>query len=138
MTAPIATHGSRDLPLHAALRARARGVYTVEAGVELLIEHATFLHRDDFRGRFIELDTSITDGTSVATIDWAAAITALDTGALPCSDGESRVLRLAASLAHGLPVSLRGAVSGIDNRNVRLLIRAVLHASGQGPKPEIP
>lgn len=136
MTAPIATHGPLDLPLHAALRSCARGLYAVEASVELPIEHATFLHRNDFRVRFIEPGTSITDGTSMAAIDWAAAITALDTGALPCSDGESRV-RLAASLAHGLPVSLRDAVTGIDDRNVRLPGRAVLHASRHGPEPKI-
>ncbi|MGH3224522.1 MAG: hypothetical protein ACRDPY_38550 [Streptosporangiaceae bacterium] len=43
-------HDDTALPLHAALRAWARGIYPDEAGVELLIGHATFLHRSDFTG----------------------------------------------------------------------------------------
>jgi hypothetical protein len=68
--------------------------------------------------------------TAMAEIDWAAAITALDAGHLPCSGGERRMLRLAASIADGTPVSLRDTLSGIDHHNVQLVITAVLHASG--------
>jgi hypothetical protein len=50
-----------------------------------------------------------TEGVLMATIDWPAAITALDGGGLPASGGERRVLRLAASLADGIPVDLRDA-----------------------------
>jgi hypothetical protein len=32
-------------------------------------------------------------------------------GVLPCSDGERQVLLVAASIAGGIPVDLRGAVS---------------------------
>ena len=67
----------------------------------------------------------------MADIDWAAAITALDTGNLPCSGGEQRMLRLAASLADGIPVNLRDALTGIDDHNINLVITAVLHASGK-------
>jgi len=119
-----------DLP--AALRACARGFYPAEASTELLISHGSFLARSDFTGRFIEIGTSITDGTTtMADIDWAAAITALDTGNLPCSGGEQRMLRLAASLADGIPVNLRDALTGIDDHNINLVITAVLHASGK-------
>lgn len=91
-------------PLAEPLRAWARGIYPGEAGVELLISHATFLHRADFTDRFIDLGTSITDGiTQMAAIDWPAAITGLDRGDLHCSGGERRMLRLAASLADGIP-----------------------------------
>ena len=38
-------HDDTGLPLHAASRAWARGSYPDEAGVELLIGHATFLNR---------------------------------------------------------------------------------------------
>lgn len=127
--------GNAELPLHAALRASARGIYPLEAGVELLIAHASWLHRNDFVDAFLDTDTSISDGTELASIDWTGAIAALDTGALPCSSGEQRMLRLAASIAGGTPVSLHGTLTGLDDRNTRLVITAVLHASGQRPSP---
>jgi hypothetical protein len=72
--------------LTVALRACAAGIYALEAGVNLLITNSTFLHRDDFTGRFIEYGTG--DGTPMAAIDWHAAISDLATGDLPCSGGE--------------------------------------------------
>jgi hypothetical protein len=130
--------GNADLPLHAALRACARGVYPLEAGIELLIGHASWLHRNDFVDAFLHTDTSIIDGIELASIDWTGAIAALDTGALPCSGGEQRMLRLAASIAAGTPVSLRESLTGLDHRNTRLVITAVLHASGHRPSPANP
>ena len=50
----------------------------------------------------------------MAAIDWDAAITALNSGDLPCSGGERRILQLSASLAAGIPVSLRDTVTGLD------------------------
>jgi hypothetical protein len=41
------------------------------------------------------------------------------------------MLRLAASLADQAPVSLGEAITGIDERNVGLLVKAILHASGR-------
>ena len=79
--------------LTAALHACAAGLYPLEAGVALLTAEGTFLRRDDFTSRFITVDTSISDGTTLmAAIDWDAAITALHAGELPCSGGERRVL----------------------------------------------
>ena len=124
--------------LTAALRACAAGFYPSEAGTGLLISHGGFLDRPDF-GAFIHAGTSITDGaTAMAEIDWPAAISTLDARHLPCSGGEERMLRLAASLAGGIPVSLRDTLTGIDRRNIELVITAVLHAWGQRPEPEIP
>jgi hypothetical protein len=126
-------------PLHAALRACASGAFPAEAGVALLISHDIWLHRDDFTGPFVHTGLSITEGiTTMAQIDWPAAIAALDAGSLPCSGGEQRMLRLAASIADGIPVGLRDTLTGIDRRNIELLITAVLHARGQRPEPEIP
>ena len=88
-----------------------------------------FLHRADFTSRFISIPG---DGAGLAAIDWRAAIAALD-GSLPCSGGENRMLRLAASLAAGIPVNLRDALTGIDGRGIQLVIQAVLHASGHRP-----
>lgn len=68
-------------------------------------------------------------------MDWQAAITALNTGELPCSGGENRMLRLAASLADGTPVDLRDALTGIDTDNITLMTKAVLHTSGHRPTP---
>jgi len=118
--------------LTAALRACAAGLYPLEAGTALLIANGTFLRRDDFTSRFIQHGTSISDGTTLmAAIDWDAAITALHVGELPCSGGERRVLELSASLAGGIPVDLREAVTGLDDGNIARLVTAVLHASGK-------
>jgi hypothetical protein len=119
--------------LAAALRACAAGFYPHEAGTGLLTTHGMFLHRSDFTSRFIQHGTSISDGTQMAAIDWDAAILALNAGELPCSGGERRILRLAASLAHGIPVDLLDAVTGLDENNIRLLIDAIVHASGKRP-----
>ena len=56
---------------------------------------------------------------------------ALGAGALSCSGGERRILELAASLAGHHPVILGDAVTGLDHRSTRTLVKAVLHASGQ-------
>jgi hypothetical protein len=118
-------------PLAAALRACADGFYPAEAAAQLLICHASWLCRDDICDGYVDVGTSITDGiTTMAGIDWPAAITALDSGDLPCSGGERRVLRLAASLADGIPVDLRDALTGMDAANVDRAVQAMLHAAG--------
>jgi len=119
--------------LAAALRAHAAGLYPLEAGVDLLITSGTILHRHDFTSRFIGHHTSGSNDTAMAAIDWHAAITALNAGQLPCSGGERRILRLAASLAAGIPVDLHDAVTGLDAPNTHHLITAIEHASGKRP-----
>jgi hypothetical protein len=66
----------------------------------------------------------------MANVDWAAAINALDAGGLPCSAGEQRMLRITASIGDGIPVNLQDSLTGLDERNIQLLIRALLHTSG--------
>jgi hypothetical protein len=114
--------------LPAELRAGAEGLYALEAAAGLIIAHGTWLDRDDFTC-FIHHDAAI------AAIDWEAAVATLENGGLPASGGERRMLRLAASLADQAPVSLGEAITGIDNHNVGLLVRAVFHASGQRQFP---
>ena len=115
-----------------ALRAGAGGIHPLEAGTGLLIECGSWLHRDDFTGRFITVGTSISDGvTLLASIDWEAAATALHAGELPASGGERRMLLLASSIAGGTRVSLNAAQPGIDRRNASLIVKAIAHATGQ-------
>jgi hypothetical protein len=117
-----------------ALRACAKGILTAEASAALIIDCGGWLHREDFTRAFVETGTSISDGTTLmAVIDWPAAIAALDAGELPCGSGEHHMLRLAASIADGIPVSLSDALTSIDHRNANLLATAVLHANGQRP-----
>ncbi|HUY49506.1 MAG TPA: hypothetical protein VMV92_27910 [Streptosporangiaceae bacterium] len=118
--------------LAAALRACAAGLYPLEAGVALLTASGAFLHRSDFTGRFIQHGTS--EGAAMAAINWETAITALGSGELPCSGGERRLLMLSASLADGIPVDLRDAATGLDDRNIQRLLAAILHASGKRPE----
>jgi len=84
------TPGSAFLSLPAALRACARGIYPLEAGVDLLISHGSWLDRQDFQDQFIHTGISLTDGvTEMAEMDWQAAISTLDARHLPCSGGFS-------------------------------------------------
>jgi hypothetical protein len=117
----------------AALRACAAGLYHAEAACELLIA-TSWPHRADFRDHFIHAAVSISDGTTaMASIDWAATVTALVGGQLPCSGAERRLLRLAASLGDGLPVDLRDALASLDDANLGLVTTAVRHAAGRRP-----
>jgi len=69
-------------------------------------------------------------GCQVAAVDFAAAADAVQ-GILPCSDGERQVLLVAASIAEGIPVDLRGAALCMDAGNAALAARAVCHAAGR-------
>jgi len=118
-------------PLPAALRAGAQGLYTLEAATSLIIAHGTWLSREDFRSHIYR-------GPGTAAIDWEAVTWALNAGALPSSAGERKLLQLAASLAGQAPVILGDAVTGLDDRNVEMVIKAVLHASGRRQFPSGP
>ena len=67
----------------------------------------------------------------MAWVDWQAAVAALDAGRLACAASEAGVLRVAASIAEGVPVDLGRVLVGVDERNVVLVARAVVHASGR-------
>ena len=103
------------------MRAWAKGLLCLEAAVELLIRHRSWLSRGDF------LAIAVESGREMAAIDFVAAAGALEAGVLPCSGGE---LLVAASIAAGVPVDLREAVTGLDASNVILAARAVCHAAG--------
>lgn len=88
-------------PLTGALRACAAGLYPAEAAAELLIA-TTWMHRSDFRDRYIHAGISITDNTTpMAATDWATAITDLRAGQLPCTASDaSSVLPPASAAAY--------------------------------------
>jgi hypothetical protein len=112
----------------------AAGLLRAVAAVELLIGHAVWLRRNDFVDEFVwvaDESAAVTAGEmSWAWVDWAAALAALDAGGLPCSGGEAAVLRVAVSLAEGIPVDLGEAVSCLDVRNLELVAQAVRCAGG--------
>ncbi|MHB1784507.1 MAG: hypothetical protein ACYCTE_17825 [Acidimicrobiales bacterium] len=125
-------HGELDassLPvdeLVAALRAGGHGFYSSEAALELVVAHGFWLARPDFR-RFVNVTLRL-DGTSLlASIDWPAVADDY----LPSSASESSILRLACEVA-GVPTdsSLQELVNGLDETNLVLALRAILHAAG--------
>jgi hypothetical protein len=123
--------GVRAGRLAAMLRAGARGVHADEAAAELLVAHGHWTGHGEFVRRFAWVqDCADLAGVPVAGIDWQAAAGGLGTGGLACSASEADVLRLAASLGGGAPVSLRAVLGGLDHVNIALVARAVLHANG--------
>jgi len=119
--------------LEAALRAAALGLDPDTAGTELIISNGAWLRRHDFTTRFITRPASGIDGYELAEIDWAAAVAAINTGQLPCSGGGQRLLRLAASIAGGIPVSLHDTLPGLDSSNIDLVTAAIRRAAGYPP-----
>jgi hypothetical protein len=63
----------------------------------------------------------------VAGVRWRAAITGLHRQ--PASGSEKAVLRIAASIAAGIPVSLHDCLGSLDAPTLRAVLRAIAHAS---------
>ncbi len=117
--------------LGAMLRAGARGMHADEAAVELLVQHGHWTGHGAFVRRFAWVDACPDPGgAQVACIDWQAAAGGLGSAGMACSASEAGVLRIAASLGCGAPVSLRAVLGGLDHVNIALVARAVLHANG--------
>jgi hypothetical protein len=114
-----------------ALRAYADGLCGLLAAVELLIGHRRWLARADFVDRFVRLEPGSAGVGVFAVVGWRAAVRALAAGGLACSGSEGAVLRIAASLAEGVPVDLDECLSSLDEVNVDLVVGAVLHANGR-------
>lgn len=115
------------------LRAHAAGLLADVAAVELPITHRYWLTRAAFTDRFVHPVTTGTGRQVGAWIDWPAAITALSHGDLPCSASEASVLRIAASLAADLPLSLREVLGGLDAANIAAVATAITAANGTRP-----
>jgi len=82
-------------------------------------------------GRFVWVGRALAGGGLLAVVDWPTAVKALAGGGLACSGCVGRVLRMAASIAAGVPVDLSDCLSTLDDTNVDLVVKAVLHASGR-------
>lgn len=115
--------------LSAPLQAHAKGLLGTEAAVLLLVQQQSWVLRQDFVDTHVKTDTT----ANTASVDWEGALTALDAGCLPCSSGEGQLLRIAGSLAEGIPVDLRSAVTGLDSTNTALVASAIFHAAGHRP-----
>lgn len=103
-----------------------------------MIKQQSWLHRRDFVDGFVDAVNPSTRPqptryTDTAFVDWVGALAALDAGRLRCSSGEGQLLRIAASLAEGIPVDLRDAITGLDTINTGLVARAICHAAGHRP-----
>ena len=121
--------------LHQQLRAHVTGLTSPAAAVDLLIAHRTWLHRNDFLERFTFTSTDFDTQTTHTGIQWAEAINALGHN-LACSGGEARLLRIAASLAKGIPVDLHDAMTGLDHTNTTLVAHAITQAAGHRTLPK--
>ena len=113
------------------MRAHAKGLYCLQAAVELLIGHQRWLCREDFVGRFVAVVPNSAGDGVLAVVGWRAAVRAAGSGRLPCSDSEGHVLRIAASFADGVPVDLNECLSTLDNTAAGLVVDAVLRAAGR-------
>ncbi len=108
--------------VHEALRRWAKGLYPLEAGVELLI--------GAFDGRFANQGQPwVQQGDDPGW--WWIDVEQMNEdnfGAL--SGGETRLLRIAASLLDGPPVDLSRNLAGLDRDHLHLVLAAIARASG--------
>ena len=118
--------------LAAAMRVWAKGLLGLEAAVELLIGHGTWLTRADFAAAALTSGRDGITGAAMMSVDFEAALAARRAGGLPCSSSEEQILALAASIAAGVPVALGDLVCGLDEDNAVRVAIAVLHAAGFG------
>ncbi len=115
-----------------ALLRGASGMYTTEAAIRLLLAHGVWAARLA-AAEFVELsDEDESEEPRYAWVGWRYAVAALDAGTLTGGSGSDNwVLRIAASLSElGVPVDLSDAVTGLDRRNLALVLAALSHANG--------
>ena len=106
-----------------AVRAWAKGVYSVEAGAELLIRGGKAIYEG---APWLNESTSA-EGARMVSVD--TDFLYLESGAW--SGSESRMTAVAVSLlAGGHLVDLNDAVSGLDPERLQLVLAAIAHAAG--------
>jgi hypothetical protein len=107
-------------------------LWCLQVAVELLIGHRQWLWRSDFDELALERTRHMFTGEPWVRVDFAAAVEALQAGALPCSPAQRQILLIAASIAEGIPVDLRTALQGLDANDVGLVVRAITDVTGHG------
>lgn len=116
--------------LAAALRARAQGIYHLEAGVELLIHAGSVWPGAPFLRQLGDLDGRPT----MVDVDVEQLLETANTW----SEGQQRVAAIAASLLDpDHPVDLSDAVRGLDRRNTSLILAAIAHANGSHEQSDL-
>lgn len=121
------------------LRAWAAGDYGIEAAVDLLAAHDTWLHRRDFRDACVHATAAqlVADfDLPLVWLDFDAAAHLADHGTVPASGSEMQVLAIAAELA-GSPCSrpLGDLLRGFDHANTTRVLDAIAHATGHHDHP---
>ena len=114
---------------HAGLRSWARGLYPLEAAVELLAQA--------FGGRFANPGLPWIQPCDQSGWWWLDPWQITDDALAGLSGGEQRVLRIAASLAGGPPVGLADNLPGLDRDLMHLVLAAMAHANGSHEHPGI-
>jgi len=110
------------------LAAGAAGILAETAAVNLLAEHGAWLTQPAFTSRCIDIfDLIPAAAGTAAAVRWRAAITALPR--LPASRSEKAVLKIAASIAAGTPVSLSDCLGSLDTATLRAVLRAIACAN---------
>jgi hypothetical protein len=115
-----------------ALHEHVVGITAETAAVDLLANHRVWLTRPDFV-RFIQHGRRHCTGQPTAMIRWRAAHLALAHGQLPGSNSKTHILRIATSLAIGVPISLKQVLGCLDHRNIAHVIRAIGIANDTWP-----
>lgn len=107
---------------HAGLRAWAKGLYPLEAAVELLVRFAA--------GRFATPGNPWIQPCDQAGWWWLDPGRINDDNLAALSGGEQRILRIVASLADGEPADLGRTLPGLDRETMALVLAAMAHANG--------
>lgn len=108
--------------VHEAVRRWAKGPYSLEAGVELLIR--------DCDGRFADSGQSWVQQRDNPGRWWIDVDQMIEGNFNALSGGEVRLLRVAASLLDGPPVDLSRNLASLDREHCQLVLAAIAHASG--------
>jgi hypothetical protein len=134
VTAGEATEAAAPGDLPGLLRTHAAGRLADTAAVNLLITHRYWLTRPAFTGRFVHPVSTGGGQPDRAWVHWADAIAALEGGELAGTGSEAHVLRIAASLGAGTPISLRQVLGGLDRTNITAVTGAITTANGTHPE----
>jgi len=113
----------------AGLRLWAKGLYPLEAAVELLVRA--------FDGRFARPGNPWIQECDQPGWWWLDVTQLVDEQIGHLSGGEQRLLRIVASLAGGEPVSLAENVPGLDRELIDLVLAAIAHAGGSHEHQDI-